>query len=445
MAKETKMKINKTLIYSVVGICAICLFLVPYGKRIFGQIPDYKWDIRHMGNIKNKEPFGAKYLDEYLHEYWNGKLYVETDVDTALKKYGKMRMNYLIVNAKGEYDDSIHIVRYITKANEGNRMLFAGIKHQIIENLTINLESDDASWGRENYFDIYEYLNNPNEMKRINLYLRNKRDADKPYSIKTWKNMATWHMNSALEEDSILTYTNYYDCYGDIPHGTYTSLIGKNGTKDVAARRDIGKGCITLSCSFTFFTNYAVSDDDLRIGMEHLMEATFDRSLPLAIIYNDGDESSSYTEDGTMFAVLLKHPATALFLWLLCIALVLAIFVNGRRRRRAETVHEKAQNSSINYIRHLATIYTDETNYNELLRIEKRVLLYRLRKEYYFDMRTRDFTEVSQFAEHIATAKGLNAESVREVLTTLEELTANSVEVDAQSYRLCLGQLAMIK
>ena len=124
---------------------------------------------------------------------------------------------------------------------------------------------------------------------------------------------------------------------------------------------------------------------------------------------------------------------------------VLAIFVNGRRRRRAETVHEKAQNSSINYIRHLATIYTDETNYNELLRIEKRVLLYRLRKEYYFDMRTRDFTEVSQFAEHIATTKGLRLENIKEVLNTLEELTASGVEVDARSYRLCLGQLSQLK
>ena len=437
------MKINKTLIYIAVGVCTMCLFIIPYGKRICDQIPDYKWDTHHMGNTKSKEPFGAKYLDEYLHEYWKGKVYVESDVDTALAKYGKRRMNYLFVNAEGDYYDSIHIARYISKANIGNRMLFAGLEQAIIENLTINLENENNGMGFE--FDVRDFLNNPQGMKRITLFLKNSKNDGKPHSITTWGNMTGWVMNSALELDSINTYTDYYDCYGDIPMGTYTSLISTKSKKDQAARRDIGKGCITFSLGYTFFTNYAVSDDELRVGMEHLMEATFDRSLPLVIIYNSGVDFTSGMDNGTMFGVLLERPSTALFIWLLCIALVLVIFVNGRRRRRAETVREKAHNSSINYIRHLATIYTDETNYNELLRIEKRVLLYRLRKEYYFDMRTRDFTEVSQFAEHIASTKGLKTESVREVLTTLEELTANSVEVDAQSYRLCLGQLATIK
>ena len=217
-----------------------------------------------------------------------------------------------------------------------------------------------------------------------------------------------------------------------------------NDKWDVAARRDIGNGCITLSYNrLIFFTNYAVQNKDLRIGMEHIMECTFDRSLPLVIIYND----SEYEDDieGTTFMVLLKHPATALFLWLLCAALALAIIVNTRRRRRPESVNRKTQNSSINFIRHLATIYTDDTDYRELLRIEKRVLLYKLRKEYYFDMRTRNFSEVSQFASILATNRGLNEERVKEVLSTLEELTASGVQVDAKSYRLCLKQLDEIK
>ncbi len=122
-------------------------------------------------------------------------------------------------------------------------------------------------------------------------------------------------------------------------------------------------------------------------------------------------------------------------------SLALALIANTRRRRRAETLNKKAQNSSINFIRHLATIYTDDTDYRELLRIEKRVLLYKLRKEFYFDMRTRDFSEVSQFASILAASRGLNEERVKEVLSTLEELTASGVQVDAKSYRLCLELL----
>ncbi len=443
-----KMKINKTLIYVVVSVCAVFVFLIPFAKRLFDQIPDYKWDTQLVGNTKSKEPFGAKYLAEYLQEYWKGKKYVETNVDTALAKYGQMYVNYLFVGSGEQSSDSTTIARYIGKANVGNRLLFAGLDApHIIENLLINIENEDASWGVANDFNINDFLNNPSEMHRITLYFKNMKEAKRPHTIKIWKNMATCHINSALDADSsFLTYSTYYDCYGNIPHGSYTSLIAKNGKRDIAARRDIGKGCITICSSFAFFTNYAVKDDDLRIGMEHIMEATFDKSLPLVIIYNNEDmDTSDRDKEDSMFGVLLQHPSTSLFLWLLCIALVLAIFVNGRRRRRAETVRKKAHNSSINYIKHLATIYTDETDYSELLRIEKQVLLYRLRKEFYFDMRTRDYTEVSQFAEHIATTKGLRLENVKEVLNTLEELTASGVEVDARSYRLCLGQLSQLK
>ena len=59
-------------------------------------------------------------------------------------------------------------------------------------------------------------------------------------------------------------------------------------------------------------------------------------------------------------------------------------------------------------------------------------------------MRTRNFSEVSQFASILAANRGLNEEHVKEVLSTLEELTASGVQVDAKSYRLCLEQLDTI-
>ena len=271
-----------------------------------------------------------------------------------------------------------------------------------------------------------------------------------------WENMITETIcilqEDSLQEDSLQNDTTqgdivvadeYCDFYGDIPLGFYTPLISFNDKYDVVARRDIGKGYVTLTFNdYLFFTNYAVQNKDLRIGMEHIMECTFDKSLPLIIIYNDYEDEND--TDGTPFMVLLKHPATALFLWLLCAALALVIIFNTRRRRRPENVNKKVKNSSINFIRHLATIYTDDTDYRELLRIEKRVLLYKLRKEFYFDMRTRNFSEVSQFASILAANRGLNEEHVKEVLSTLEELTASGVQVDAKSYRLCLEQLDTI-
>ena len=436
---------HATWIYIAAGICIVCVLLIPYGKRLYDQIPQYEWDEKQMGSTKSKEPFGAKYLDEYLHDYWKGKLYVEADADSAFAKFGKKKANYLFVNSGYQVADSAHIFQLISMANTGNRVLIADMEYEIARRLLIE------TWrGESDYFNIQDFLDRENEISRISLYLCEKSNG-KPDSIMVWENMVTEticilqedSLQNDTTEDGIVIADEYCDFYGDLPLGSYTPLISFNDKWDVAARRDIGKGCITLSFNnHLFFTNYAVQNKDLRIGMEHIMECTFDKSLPLIIIYNDYEDEND--TDGTPFMVLLKHPATALFLWLLCAALALAIIFNTRRRRRPENVNKKVQNSSINFIRHLATIYTDDTDYRELLRIEKRVLLYKLRKEFYFDMRTRDFSEVSQFASILAANRELNEERVKEVLSTLEELTASGVQVDARSYRLCLEQLDTI-
>lgn len=436
---------HATWIYIAAGICIVCVLLIPYGKRLYDQIPQYEWDEKQMGSTKSKEPFGAKYLDEYLHDYWKGKLYVEADADSAFAKFGKKKANYLFVNSGYQVADSAHIFQLISMANTGNRVLIADMEYEIARRLLIE------TWrGESDYFNIQDFLDRENEISRISLYLCEKSNG-KPDSIMVWENMVTEticilqedSLQNDTTEDGIVIADEYCDFYGDLPLGSYTPLISFNDKWDVAARRDIGKGCITLSFNnHLFFTNYAVQNKDLRIGMEHIMECTFDKSLPLIIIYNDYEDEND--TDGTPFMVLLKHPATALFLWLLCAALAIAIIFNTRRRRRPENVNKKVQNSSINFIRHLATIYTDDTDYRELLRIEKRVLLYKLRKEFYFDMRTRDFSEVSQFASILAANRGLNEEHVKEVLSTLEELTASGVQVDARSYRLCLEQLDTI-
>ena len=436
---------HATWIYIAAGICIVCVLLIPYGKRIYDQIPKYEWEEKQMGSTKSKEPFGAKYLDEYLHDYWKGKLYVEADADSAFAKFGKKKANYLFVNSGYQVADSAHIFQLISMANTGNRVLIADMEYEIARRLLIE------TWrGESDYFNIQDFLDRENQISRISLYLCEKSNG-KPDSIMVWENMVTEticilqedSLQNDTTEDGIVIADEYCDFYGDLPLGSYTPLISFNDKWDVAARRDIGKGCITLSFNnHLFFTNYAVQNKDLRIGMEHIMECTFDKSLPLIIIYNDYEEINEV--EGTTFMVLLKHPATALFLWLLFAALALVIIFNTRRRRRPENVNKKVKNSSINFIRHLATIYTDDTDYRELLRIEKRVLLYKLRKEFYFDMRTRNFSEVSQFASILAANRGLNEEHVKEVLSTLEELTASGVQVDAKSYRLCLEQLDTI-
>ena len=51
---------HTALVYGVIAVCVICIFLFPYGKRLYNQFPTYKWDIKHMGNIENEEALPAR-------------------------------------------------------------------------------------------------------------------------------------------------------------------------------------------------------------------------------------------------------------------------------------------------------------------------------------------------------------------------------------------------
>ena len=41
---------HATWIYIAASICIVCVLLLPYGKRIYDQIPQYEWDTKQMGS-----------------------------------------------------------------------------------------------------------------------------------------------------------------------------------------------------------------------------------------------------------------------------------------------------------------------------------------------------------------------------------------------------------
>ena len=420
---------NATLVYSVVIICVLCLICLPYGRRIINQIPEYEWDTRNIGEQDSKDPFGAKYLDEYLHEQWNGKVYVMNNADSILHKYRNKRINILFLNKRIE---SQYITPYADKANAGSHLLFVGSSSY---NFVLKFfgQPDYSEYFHD--FDIKDFLHHPTARKHKKLKLLGGKYSNNPTYIRMWDNMVDDAF--ILQEDSADTNTKEFTA------GITPLIEICDQESHMAVKKDIGKGCITCVSNEILFTNYALQDEDLRIGIEHVIDNTFDKSLPLVIAY-DVREREEKAESTSAFMVLLERPATALFLWLMVAAFLLAIFINGRRRRRVEQIRKKSQNSSIDYIKHLATIYTNSIDYSELLTIEKRVMLYKFRKEYYFDTRTRNFSSISQFAEHVAAAKHLDVEKVRSILKTLEELSNATGSVDAKSYRLCLEQLNIL-
>lgn len=432
--------VHRRQIYIFISVCVLCVVLIPYGKRLYNQRKEYEWSKYKFGNNTSKDPFGAYYFNEYLKENWSaGVIIEECNFEDAYKKHRKKTCNYLSMNDVEYLDnwdeDNADVI--FSMIRSGNRIIVANQEDYLCNALGVY----EMSY---NYFDVDKFTSKEPGVERCSVYLLNgKHNRNDVGYFEIWDVM----LDQAYRDDmsAMRNEHQYSYYYKDDNYGKLVPLMRDQHDKLIAFRRDIGSGRITMVGSQAILCNYGVQYHGTRLALEHLLDCTFDRSKPLVVVY-DGQDGTLQDDVPTnrkesMYYILLENPSSRMFLWLLAAGLVLAVLVNSRRRQRAKAELERSRNSSIVYTRHLASLYSKDTDYSDLLKIEHRVLLYRLRKEYLFDMRTKDFTHISQFAELVANSHKLNADDVRKVLLKLESLTTDSIVVSQKDYLACIKSL----
>lgn len=440
-------------LYIIAAVCAVYVALIPYGIRIYNQRVEFDWDFNKTGNINSEEPFGAFYFKQYLEDKWRKPVYVEYDgLHDINKKYGKSKCNYIIFrtlsyysySGKDEMDECFDMVY------DGNRIIMGKIDNDLLSALYID-------YSHTTDFSIPDFSNKGYSPARHPVYLINgKKKHDGVKYFEMWADLLNFSLSAHRwqrlgNEDDNEEYdesTSYEYYYRKRDKGSMTPLMQDSDNDTYAIRRNLGRGSITVLGSYAFLSNYGVQTENNRIAVDYLLRECFDSSKPIVIVCNNLDRKDSelndneeYGNNNSMYSVLLNNPSSRIFLWLLLVALLLAVFVNSRRRQRAKNELEKPRNSSIVYAKHLATLYNNKTDYVDLLKIEQRVLLYRLRKDYRFDIRTKDFTHISQFASLVANSHKLNADDVRKVLLRLESLTTDSIVVSQKDHLACIKSL----
>lgn len=432
--------VHRRHVYIFISVCVLCVVLIPYGKRLYNQRKEYDWSQYEFGNNTSKDPFGAYYFNEYLKENWSaGVIIEECNFEDAYKKHHKKTCNYLSLNSVRYYDnwdeDNADVI--FSMIRSGNRIIVANQEDFLCKALGVY----DMSY---NYFDVDKFTGKEPGVERCSVYLLNRKHNRNDVSyFEIWDVM----LNNAFQDDmsAMRNEHQYSYYYKDDNYGKLMPLMRDQHDKLIAFRRDIGSGRITMVGSQAIFSNYGVQYHGTRMGLEHLLDCTFDRSKPLVVVYDGQDgtlqDDVPTNEKESMYYILLENPSSRMFLWLLAAGLILAVLVNSRRRQRAKTELERSRNSSIVYTRHLASLYSKDTDYSDLLKIEHRVLLYRLRKEYLFDMRTKDFTHISQFASLVAKTHNIDVNEVLEVLKGLETLAEDSTHVSYNEYITCIRNI----
>lgn len=188
-------------------------------------------------------------------------------------------------------------------------------------------------------------------------------------------------------------------------------------------------GSILLLGTPIVLTNYAAVDPEWRRLLAHLIAPLADRPV-VRIPYPTKDaDSGTRDETGSVLNFFLERPPLQLLVWLLALMGILAVVVNGRRRYRSTVHHPLPHNSSLLFLRQVATLYDRRTDYGGLLRNEVRMLLHVLRREFRFDL-PPDTSVLNDYLPWVARRLALDEEQCRR-LALLFQAMDEALQPDA--------------
>lgn len=418
--------IKKALI--AVLMLAVLGFVASYVMESYVR---HDWSKKHYGNMTSTEPFGAYYLKQHLEETWKGGAETDTTLIGAMQKRKGKPCNYIVYSAQYSYVDIYDKEALLNAILRGSNIIIVGSNSDMLSMFHVN---DYTEFD----FDIKYVSNRSSHYERKGLLLNNKDASCSAWSFLLEK---TFEISPYLDDlDDELNVEGRVN--------STRSVLKDTGGQTYVMQRKMNKGSITFAGYEALFSNYAVSDNATCKLMDDVLGSVLDKNKPVVLVSCVAEmEEMEYAGNGNLdptYQVMLNHEGSALAIYILLAALVLLLIVNGRRRRAAMKQEQLERNSTISFIKHLATLYTLRSDYTELLRIEQRSLLYRLRKEYRFDYTTKDFTKPSDYASHIARSKELDVNKIREALQLMERLTSTTGNLSRKQYIDCLKMVERV-
>ena len=159
-------------------------------------------------------------------------------------------------------------------------------------------------------------------------------------------------------------------------HNKYTIPANNTTSEEVkaalAAHAKVGKGNLYVISAAHCFTNAGILDDKTLPFVVSTMDMIADRSVVrVTDPYHIGMDPSEAAEEEeqeaeSIFQFFHKQKALNLMLYITLAGILLAIFFNARRRQRAINVRKPERNTTLAFIRQIASLHMMHTDYREL-------------------------------------------------------------------------------
>ena len=356
----------------------------------------FDWNQRYLS--RSDEPYGLKLFDKLMKESMPKGYEVMRYPDTERKDY-----NLLVIaeSFKLSRRNTIAIYNHLKAGNDV--MLIAELPNVVEQKKD---ENDLASTQYDD--DIY---NNPRTGKALQMVkeiaqqgktienlilalsesLVYREEADTPQQLKESPTLQLTNPLTRVKDRKTVTArqgfcTTFFD--EDIVnnqkggnkwnlHNKYTIPANNTTSEEVkaalAAHAKVGKGNLYVISAAHCFTNAGILDDRTPPFVTNTMDMIAGKPvIRLTNPYNIGKnpaeaaEEDEDKEEVSIFHFFHQNKALNLMLYITLAGILLSTFFNARRRQRAINVRKPERNTTLAFIRQIASLHKTHTDYREL-------------------------------------------------------------------------------
>lgn len=143
--------------------------------------------------------------------------------------------------------------------------------------------------------------------------------------------------------------------------------------------------------------------------------------------YENSNSENTNTHKRSVFQFIFQHTTLIWAFILLAITALLYAFFNGKRRQNIVVATELKQNSSLNYIETVSSLYLQERKHNKLVKLQKQSFIAFIANHYYIRSHKID----DKFIASVSLKSGIDSTKITAIFSELETL-ANQIEVSDQ-------------
>lgn len=357
----------------------------------------FDWDQRYLS--RSDEPYGLKLFDKLMKESMSKGYEVMRFPDTKRKDYN------LLVIAESFKLSRRNTIAIYNHLKAGNDVMLIAELPDVVEQKKDENDLASTQYDESDTNDNSRYSKVIQKAKEIrqrgktieNLIITLREgvtfgdEAETPQQLRKSPTLQLTNPLTRVKDRKTVTArqgfcTTFFD--EDIVnnqkggnkwnlHNKYTIPANNTTSKEVkaalAAHAKVGKGNLYVISAAHCFTNAGILDDKTLPFVVSTMDMIADRSVvrvtdPYHIGMDPSESSEEKQEEETesIFQFFHKQKALNLMLYITLAGILLAIFFNARRRQRAINVKKPERNTTLAFIRQIASLHMIHTDYREL-------------------------------------------------------------------------------